>query len=105
MVIMFSATFNHISAISWRSVFIENSVKTCRCSMLIDIRNMFCVFQLIWPGELVELPCKFSEYDYTNSGHFLPADLAYHMNERGRECDNMMVFNMLDKDGKIKYIY
>ena len=52
----------------------------------------------------MELPCKFSEYDYTNAGHFFPSDLAYHMNERGRERDNMMVFNILDKDGKIKYI-
>jgi hypothetical protein len=65
---------------------------------------MFCVFQFIWPGKLVELPCKFSKYDYTNAGHFFPWDLAHFINERGRERDNMMVFNILDIDGKIKYI-
>ncbi|VDI66195.1 Hypothetical predicted protein, partial [Mytilus galloprovincialis] len=54
---------------------------------------------LNWPGELVTLPCKFSEYDYTHSGYFYPADLAYHVGERGQESDNLMVFKYLDQNG------
>lgn len=52
-----------------------------------------------WPGQLVALPCKFSEYDYTRSGYFYPADLAYHVGERGQETDNLMVFKYLDQNG------
>ena len=52
-----------------------------------------------WPGELVVIPCKFAEYDYGKLGYIKPADLAWHMNERGREPDNMMVFNKLDQNG------
>jgi hypothetical protein len=52
-----------------------------------------------WPGTAVSLPCKFSEYDYTGIGYFIPADLAWHLYERGSESDNMMVFRKLDQNG------
>ncbi|XP_071143092.1 uncharacterized protein [Mytilus edulis] len=55
--------------------------------------------QFNWPGDLVELPCQYSEYDYTGIGYFSPSDLAYHIKERGREPDNMMVFRRLDQNG------
>lgn len=71
-----------------------------RCTWFCDnICKVFANDTLNWPGELVTLPCKFSEYDYTRSGYFYPADLAYHVGERGQESDNLMVFKYLDQNG------
>ena len=66
------------------------------CSIYIYIKQF-----TNWPGELVVIPCKFAEYDYGKLGYIKPADLAWHMNERGREPDNMMVFNKLDQNGTL----
>lgn len=48
----------------------------------------------------MELPCKYSAYDYSGAGYFYPSDLAFHIKERGRERDNMMVFRRLDQNGE-----
>ncbi|CAC5385893.1 unnamed protein product [Mytilus coruscus] len=64
-----------------------------------NICNIMADHKFIWRGDLVTLPCKFSAYDYSGVGYFYPADLAFHVNGRGRESDNMMVFKRLDKNG------
>ncbi|XP_071143090.1 EF-hand calcium-binding domain-containing protein 1-like [Mytilus edulis] len=64
-----------------------------------NICNIMADDKYNWRGELVALPCKFSAYDYTGAGYFYPADLAFHVNGRGRENDNMMVFKRLDQNG------
>lgn len=79
---------------SLRSNVSHNKRKTCSISI------WFMSLQFNWRGELVYLPCKYSEYDYAGSGYFTPADLAYHIQERGREPDNMMVFRRLDQNGE-----
>ncbi|CAC5414324.1 unnamed protein product [Mytilus coruscus] len=68
-----------------------------------NICNIMTGDKFNWRGDLVTLPCKFSAYDYTGVGYFYPADLAFHVKERGRENDNMMVFKRLDQnsDGRV----
>ncbi|CAC5414327.1 unnamed protein product [Mytilus coruscus] len=64
-----------------------------------NICNVMAGDKFNWRGDLVELPCKFSAYDYSGVGYFYPSDLAFHIKERGRERDNMMVFRRLDQNG------
>ncbi|XP_063406471.1 uncharacterized protein LOC134690434 [Mytilus trossulus] len=64
-----------------------------------NVCNIMADDKFNWRGDLVELPCKYSAYDYSGAGYFYPSDLAFHIKERGRERDNMMVFRRLDQNG------